>query len=453
MLSRKELTRLFIPVLIEQILAATIGIVNTMMVSGISMAAISAVSIIDSINNVVMNLFTSFATGGTVVIAQRIGSRAMGEADETASQSMTVCVLTALMSGLAVFAFGSPIIELLFSDAEAEIKTYALTYIRYSGLSYPFLAAYSMAAGILRASGNTRAPMRASLISNIVNVCIGAFCIYILGWGVAGAGLALLLSRVVSALLLALVVLRPEVGTAGIKKVSLKVSKAILIPVLGIGIPACIDGLIFNGGKLGIQSLITSLGTVSIAANSIANSVNTLTCIPGSAMQIVAITVVGQAVGSGLYGKDLRKVIVSLNVYAVAMITIMVAVALPVLPWVVDLYKPLAEVKVLAISVLRLSLILMPVFWPFSFVLSACIRSTGDSSFVTLTSMGSMWFVRFLGAWISVKYTSWGIMGVWVFWCMDWVVRSIFNVIRTKVSPYINKVRANASDGPIEAEG
>lgn len=453
MFNRKEFTRLFIPVLIEQILTTTIGIVNTMMVSGISMAAISAVSIIDSINYVIMNLFTSFATGGTVVVAQQIGAKDLDGANETSSQSMTVCVLTALISGIAVIVFGPQIIELLFSEAEVEIKSFALIYLRYSGLSYPFLAAYSMAAGILRASGNTRTPMRASLLSNIVNVCIGAFCIYILGWGVAGAGLALLCSRISSALMLALVVLKPEVGTAGIKNFSLKVSKAVLWPVIGIGLPACIDGLIFNGGKLGVQSMITSLGTTSIAANSIANSVNTLTCIPGSAMQIVVVTVVGQAVGSGLYGKDLRKVIFSLNLYAVVMITAMVLVVFPLLPFVVDLYKPLADVRAMTIPVLRLSTILMPVFWPLGFVLSACIRSTGDAFFVTLISIASMWLVRFFGAWVSVHYISWGLMGVWVFWCMDWIVRSIVFAIRTRTSPYINKARSNVNNSPMEAAG
>ncbi len=453
MFSRKEFTKIFIPVLIEQILMTTIGIVNTMMVSGISMSAISAVSLIDSINYVIMNLFTSFATGGTVVVAQRIGAKDMDGANETSAQAMTVCVLSALLSGFAVIVFGPQIIELLFSEADAQIKSYALIYLKYSGLSYPFLAAYTMAAGILRASGNTRAPMRASILSNIVNIGIGAFCIFVLGFGVAGAGLALLCSRISCSLMLAFVVLRPEVGKAGIRKISFKFNKAILLPVLSIGLPACIDGLIFNGGKLGIQSLITSLGTVSIAANSIANSVNTLTCIPGSAMSIVAITVVGQAVGSGVYGKNLRKVIISLNVYSIVLITAITIIVFPLLPFIVDLYKPLAEVKAMTIPVLKLSSILMPVFWPLAFNLSACIRSTGDSSFVTLISVLSMWFIRFMGAWVSVNYTSWGLMGVWVFWCMDWVVRSIVFTIRTKVSPYINKKDSNIHDGPIEASG
>lgn len=443
MFNKKEFFKLFWPVLIEQILGTTIGMVNTMMVSGVSVSAISAVSIVDSLNFVIMNLFIAFSTGGTVVVAQRIGAKDMDKANETASQAMSACVLSAILSGLAFSLFGHQIISGLFGEAEELVKTNALTYLIYSGLSYPFLAIFSMSSGILRASGNTKSPMRASVLSNVVNVGVGALCIYILKLGVTGAGLALLFSRISSAAVLSMILFRPEAGAVGIRKIAMKFNKALLKPVLQIGLPACIDGLIFNGGKLLIQTLVTALGTVSLAANGVANSVNGFTCIPGNAISIVAITMVGQAVGAGIFGKELKKIIRSLNLYAMGLLGIMTLVVFPLLPFVVGLYDPPKEVMALALPILHLALIMMPLTWPIAFILPSCIRSTGDSLFVTIASIISMWLVRVLGAWYVVRFTSWGIMGIWVFWCLDWVVRGIIFTLRTRVSPYIGQPRNN----------
>ena len=118
MFDKKEFLRLFWPVLIEQTLTVTIGMVNTMMVSGVGVEAISAVSIVDSLNFVIVNLFIAFSTGATVVIAQQIGAGQTDGAFDTASQSMTACVFTAVLSSIAFIIFGNSIISWLFGNAE-----------------------------------------------------------------------------------------------------------------------------------------------------------------------------------------------------------------------------------------------------------------------------------------------------------------------------------------------
>ncbi len=442
MFVKREFNRLFWPVLIEQVLATTIGMVNTMMVSGVGVSAISAVSIVDSLNLVIMNLFISFATGATVVVAQQVGAQETHKANETASQAMTACVMTALLSGVAFIIFGNQIINLLFGQAEEQVKASAMIYLVFSGISYPFLATFSMSAGILRASGNTKAPMRASIISNIINVCVGVLCINFLKLGVAGAGIALVSARVVAAGTLALVLFRPEKGV-GISTIALKLKKDILWPVMKIGIPTGIDGLIFNGGKVIIQTFVTALGTVALAANSVASSVTGFISIPGNAISIVAVTMVGQAVGSGVFGKDLKKMMRTLVGYSIGLLSVMSIICFPVLPFILDLYAPPEDVKNIAQQIMYLVLILMPLTWPIAFNLPSCIRSTGDTLFLTIASILSMWFVRVLGAWASVNVLNWGLMGIWVFWCADWIVRSVVFIIRASTSPYINRDPCN----------
>jgi putative MATE family efflux protein len=352
---------------------------------------------------------------------------------------MTACVFTAALCGIAVIIFGNQIITLLFAEAEPLVKSNAMTYLLFSGVSYPFLALFSMAAGILRASGNTKSPLRASILSNIVNVGIGSLFIYVFDLGVTGAGVALLGSRITSAVILALILSRPETEV-GIRKVTFKIEKEIIRPVIQIGLPACIDGFIFNGGKLLIQTFVAALGTVSLAANSVASSVTGLINIPGNAISIVAVTIVGQAVGAGIFNKELRKIIKSLIVYASVLLAVMTVVMMPILPAFLDLYAPPQEVKSMALSILHLILIMMPLTWPVAFILPSAVRSTGDSLYITVVSIISMWLVRVLGAWFVVEYTNWGVMGIWIFWCMDWVVRGVAFVLRTLKSKYINRV-------------
>lgn len=440
MFDKKLFFYLFWPVLIEQVLTTTIGIVNTMMVSGLGIAALSAVSIVDSLNYVIMNLFIAFATGATVIVAQLIGAKDLAGANKTSSQSMTACVLTAIASGLAFISFGLPVINMLFGVAEEQVKANAIIYLNFSAVSYPFLAVYSMAAGILRAGGNTRSPMRASILSNIVNAGVGALCIYVLGMGVAGAGIALLLSRITAAGLLSGILFRNESG-ASIKKITFKIQKEVIGPVIRIGLPACIDGLIFNGGKLLIQTLVATLGTISLAANGIAGSVTGLINIPGNAMAIVAVTIVGQAVGGGVFGKELKKIIRTLNLYAMGLLTVSAGLLVPLMPYFLLLYAPPAEVKDLVLTILHIALVFMPLTWPIAFILPSCIRSTGDAVWITIASILSMWFIRVMGAWFTVNFTNWGLIGIWVFWCLDWVVRGVAFVARTFSSPYVSGKR------------
>lgn len=437
MYTKKDFYKLFWPVLIEQILATTIGVVNTMMVSDVGISAISAVSIVDSLNYVIMNLFIAFASGATVIVAQQIGAGRTSEANETANQSMTACMIAALFSGVVFILFGDNIISLLFAKAEAAVKAEAMTYLIFSAISYPFLAIFSMAAGILRAGGNTKSPMRASILSNIVNAAAGALFIYVFNMGVAGAGIALVLSRISSAGLLAAVLFNSDSGIQ-IKRIRFKLTMKVLKPVVNIGIPTCIDGLVFNGGKLLIQTQVTSLGTVYLAANGVANSIMGFICIPGNAIAIVAVTVVGQAFGTGVYGKELRKIFKSLISVAIILLVCTTLTSLPLMPFLVSLYSPPDSVKDIILPILNVVVLIMPLTWPLAFILPACIRSTGDAVFVTGLSIMSMWFVRVLGAWVSVKYLKWALAGIWFFWCLDWVVRGAAFFVWSRVSKHVN---------------
>lgn len=433
MYSRKDLLRLFFPALTEQFLSTAIGVVNTMMVSGLGSYAVSAVGIVDSVNFVAMNLFLAVSTGATVVIAQHLGAHNKEDAAKTAVQSITTVVLLSVLSGLALYIFGRQLINFMFGNAEQAVKAAAWSYLVCSAISYPFLGVFNAFTGILRANNNFRVPMVAVIISNLVNLLVGALFIFYFKFGVLGAGIGLIMARLSGAVLLIYPLFKnPNLPLSNIPyKPTLKILK----PVLYIGIPAGLDSIVFNGGKLLVQTLVTSLGTAALAANSIANSFNSLVNVPGNAMVIISVTVVGQYAGAGLKD-DVNKVIKKLTLYAMLLLGVVSLTIIPFIGQILKLYSPTPEVMTLALNVTHLTLICLPVFWPAAFSMPAGLRSTGDVGYVTVVSISSMWIVRVFCAYLLVNLLNMGLMGVWVAWCGDWLVRGVFFYTRVLSRKY-----------------
>ena len=249
MFTNKRIFRLLWPVLIEQTLASTVGIADTIMVSNIGDTAVSAVGLIDTINNMFIQIFASISTGATVVIAQLSGRGDHDGVKRTVSQ--TVALMTVVMSTIAlcVIAFGSYIVDILYPEIETAVRDNALAYFRITGASYPFFGMMTIITGIFRGSGNTKTPMRISLGVNLINVALNAVFIFGLGMGVSGAALATLIARVVGMLLLFRSLLA-KYGKDIMKWINLRFTKAILKPVLNISLPSGFDTALFQSGRL-----------------------------------------------------------------------------------------------------------------------------------------------------------------------------------------------------------
>jgi len=431
--TKKDLLRLFLPAFVEMFLSTMIGVVNTMMVSGVGDYAVSAVAIVDSINFVTMNLFMAVSTGATVVIAQHLGADNKDGASKTAAQSITTVVILSVLTGLGLYIFNGDIINFLFGNAEQMVKSSAKIYLVCSAISYPFLGTFNIFTGILRANNNFRASMIAAITSNVVNISVGALCIFRFDLGVLGAGIGLICARLVGSLVLLYPLLRDS--NIHIVNESYRITFKILKPILNIAVPAGLDSLVFNGGKLLVQTLVVSLGTASLAAHTIAGSLNSIINIPGNTIAIVSLTVVGYYAGAGLKS-EIKNIINKLTLYAMILLGGVSLVFFPFAKHFLKLYSPTDDALQMALHITFLTLICMPIFWPAAFVLPACLRSTGDVVYVTVVSILSMWIIRVFGSYLLVKYTSLGIMGIWIAWCIDWVTRGVPFYIRVLLRKY-----------------
>ncbi|WP_321300754.1 MATE family efflux transporter [uncultured Sphaerochaeta sp.] len=429
MFSRRFLYTLIIPLIIEQVLMVSIGMADTVMIASAGESAVSAISLVDSITILIVQLFAAFATGGAVVASQYLGNRDNASANAAAKQLILLSLLVSIFLLILCMPFRRQIISFIFGSIETSVLEGGATYFIYILLSLPFLAAYNASAALFRSMGNSKISLWVSLVMNLVNVAGNAYFIFALHLGVIGAGLGTLLSRIIGSAIILALLTNPtnQISVRNYRHWSLRWD--MIKRILHIGIPNGIEGSVFQIGKLLVQGFIAAFGTASIAANAIANSVASFVNIPGGAIGLASITVIGQAVGAKrpdqavFYGKRLLF----------AAYIAMIIVAIPVFifaPKIVLIFNLSAEATELASNVIRSAMIFSSLLWPTAFSLPNFLRAAGDAKFTMVVSMVSMWASRVGMSYLLAILFGWGIYGVWFGMYIDWIFRSICFITR-----------------------
>ena len=413
---------LFWPVLIEQALAITIGVVSAIMVAGVGDFAVSGVTLVDTFNFMIVAVFTALAVGATVVVAQKIGANEVSEAGETAFQAIILSVLISAILGVVVMIFGDNILRALYAGADENVHEAMSTYFFFSGISYPFVGLFAACTGVMRAGGNTRTPMIISAIANVLNIVI-AFVLIQLDFGVFGVSAAMLIARAVSGVL-AYVVVRKGVYGFALPGGKFRLTSKILKSILEVGLPSGVDALIFNGARVVMTVFMSGMGTAALHAHAIANSLSSFMFLPGSALGIVAVTMVGQAYGARLFAK-VRMLMIKICIFASAGHAFMTVLVFLFMSPLVHLYNPSPETAELAYRLVIALAILSPIAWAYSFCLPQMLRACGDAKATMYVSICSLLILRIVGAWFFGIYLEWGVFGVWVGMFIDWFGRSI----------------------------
>lgn len=429
MFSKKDLNRLIIPLIIEQILAVTVGMADIMMISRAGEAAVSGVSLVDMINVLLINLFAALATGGAVVTSQLIGHRDIKTACKSANQLMIITSILSISVMVLSIVFCRGLLRLVYGDIDDDVMNNAVTYFTISALSYPFLSLYNSCAAIFRSMGNSKISMQTSALMNVLNIGLNAVFIFGCGLGVAGAAIASFIARGVAAGILIILLRNPEREIHLDKKLSLKIDKAIAKRILRIGVPNGLENSMFQLGRVLVVSVIAGFGTVQIAANAVANNIDAMGTIPGQAISLAMITVVGQCVGAGDY-EQARFYIKKLLKIAYGITFVLNSCILISLPLILKIYNLSNETIVLATILIFIHNGCAMIFWPLSFTLPNALRASNDVKFTMVVSIFSMWTFRIVLSYVIGKYMGYGAIGVWIAMVLDWIFRVICFVAR-----------------------
>ncbi|MBQ3902005.1 MAG: MATE family efflux transporter [Lachnospiraceae bacterium] len=427
--SRKDLLILIWPLLIEQLLSVAMGFVDMLMVSGVGDEAVSAVGLVDSLNNLLIQLFAALAGGGAVVCSQYLGRKDRDNAKKAAGQLYFIIILASSLIALSMIIFNRPVLSLIFGSIDESVMTYCIHYLLITSMSFPFLGIYNAGSALFRAQGDSIVSMQAGLVMNIMNVVGNALLIYVFNMEVIGAALATLIGRVVASLFVS-IRLRRNKGELSVKHIrDLKPEKQMIKRILAIGIPSGVENSMFQIGKLILSSLVSSLGTVSIAANAVANSISGIANIPGSTISLAMMPVVGRLVGAGkrnaarYYGKLLTGIaFVGLFITNITLFF--------TIPYIVPAFGLSNESAMITINVIRWFNVFSIGFWGFSFTLPNALRAGGDAKFTMIVSTISMWAFRVILSYIFVLVFNMGLLGIWLGMFIDWIFRSICFIIR-----------------------
>ena len=176
--NNRTLFWLLLPIIIEQFLNSLMGMVDTMMVSTVGSEAISAVSLVDAINNLVIQVFSAMASGAAIICSQYIGSGNKKESNRAAEQVVLTVFVISLSITVVCILGGERLLRLVFGTVDDTVMENSLVYFMITVISYPFLALFSAGAAFYRASGNSKFPTKVSVVSNVINVTGNALFIY-----------------------------------------------------------------------------------------------------------------------------------------------------------------------------------------------------------------------------------------------------------------------------------
>ncbi|OPH50506.1 MATE family efflux transporter [Paenibacillus ferrarius] len=418
----RQVIALFLPILIDQGFLVGLSLVNTAMISSSGVAAISAVSMVDSLNLFLVNVFVALATGGTVVVAQYKGSGNDKMVSKAAATSLSAVTLVAVILSLIVLVFYHPILKFLFGTADPEVFSHAGTYLVGSGLSYIGIAFKEAVSGALRGIGKTRVTLVLSLIMNFTYVLLNILFVHFMDMGVLGLSVAVNISRYLAAACALYYLLRLDANLRIQLKDLLKWNFSMLKKMMFIGLPFAAEQLFFNGGKMLTQIYIVSLGTYAIATNAISSVFAMLLQIPAIALSTALITVVGQCIGRGNI-QDARKFTRSFLWLSSGSLLVMGLLLIPFFKPLVSLFDPPAEIMDDLYLIMLVNMIAQIPLWSISFLLPGALRAAGDSRFTSITAMLTMWLFRVVLGYVFGIMLGYGVLGVWAAMQLEWGVR------------------------------
>ena len=438
--TNKMLVAMTIPIILDALLGIAAGMVDSAMVSSAGEAAVSAVSLVDSINILFITAFSGIAIGGSVVTSQYIGKQDYKNATVSANQLLYAAAGLSIAATLLLLCFHVPLLRLVYGKIEADVFENARIYFVITLLGYPFSAIGGSSAAVLRSMGKTRQAVSITVAFNIVNVIGNATLIYGFKMGVAGAAISTTISRMIYAVSGLWLAHNKKLPAHFEKILKFRLDFDVMRRVLRIGMVNGMESSLFYIGKILISSLLSTFGTIAIAANSVSNTINNIGWSIVGGFSTVLLPVVGQYIGAGEPEQAKQNVKMLLTAATVFTYTLFGTVFLlrNQLVLLFDFSDEALEAAAYYTGVL--AVFSMVSFYSFAFVPVTAFRAAGDIRYTTTLSLSSMFAFRVALVYvIHWLFPESGLMCVNVGMLVDWSFRSVMNFIHYRSGKWLKK--------------
>lgn len=427
--SNGDLKRLILPLIMEQLLAILVGMLDTVMISGVGEAAVSGVSLVDNINILVINIFAALATGGAVVAGHALGQKNREQARQSAWQMVLFLLYSSAAMTVILLVLHKAILRAMFGQVEEAVMTSAVTYLIITGLSICPLALYNGCAALFRAMGDSRTTMYISLLMNLLNLVGNAVLIFIFKMGVAGAAISTLIARTVSAILIFKLMFDEKKDISFRGRLTMRMDFPQVKKILYIGIPNGLENSLFQLGKILVLSLASTFGTSAIAANAVCGTITNFNILPGMAINMALLSVASYCIGAGDFEQTryYTRKLMRLTWLCISAVSFIMMIGAPLF---LKIYQLTPETTTLALQVIRYHAVMCMVVWVQSFTLPNTLRAAGDVMWTMVIAIVSMWVFRIGTAYFFSHAFHLGLIGIWIAMTIDWMFRGICYEIR-----------------------
>ncbi|MBQ6371907.1 MAG: MATE family efflux transporter [Oscillospiraceae bacterium] len=408
------------PTMLEELVDTAVQYIDIAMVGSLGTAATAAVGSTATISWLVGGTFSAIGIGFLSYIAK---SRGSGD-NERASRAAAQAVFVALFTGILFSALVLPLSGYVpgWMHADVSIRPLAARYFLILYSTMVFRSARIIFGTLLRASGDTRTPMRIGLLVNLLNVAGNFFLIYPArelpalggmhipgaGLGVEGAAIASAASVAVGGILITIALWRHS--SVSPRGRSLMPDPEILRPCLKVSLPNMLQRFCTSLGYVVFASMINSLGELSTAAHTIANTVESAFYIPGYGMMAAAATLTGNCIGAGdrQRQRDLAGMILIIEI---SLMILTGGLLLIFAPAMMSMFSRDAAVILLGSTVLRMVAVSEP-FYGVSIVTEGMLQGAGLTFRPFLFNIIGMWGVRILGTALCIRFGC-GLVSAW----------------------------------------
>ena len=405
------------PTMLEQLMGTAVQYIDTAMVGSLGTAATASVGSTTTVNWLIGSTVSAFGVGFLSYVSQ---ARGAGQ-DERARRAAGQSVLAVLAAGLLFTALTLSLSRKVpvWMRVDPSIRDLAARYFFILYTPMLFRAATVIFGTVLRAAGDTRTPMRVGLAVNLINIVLNYLLIYPLfgaslriwgaGRGVVGAAQASAIAVAAGGIAITAALCRHrDISPVG---VSLRPDRAILLPCLRVAFPNMLQRFGTSLGYVAFAAMINSLGELSTAAHTIANTVESAFYIPGYGMMTAAATLTGNAIGRG-DERAMRAQARLILLLEVSMMVVSGALLFAFAPAMVRLFSADAAVILLGSTVLRMVACSEP-FYGVPLVIEGMLMGAGKTVASFAFNIAGMWGIRIVGTYICTQVLGFGLVSAW----------------------------------------
>ena len=427
--SNKALFALFLPLLVEQALEFCVGLADSMMVASLGEVAISGVSLVDFLVQLLIFSFSALATGGAVIAGQYLGNDEPEKACDASNQLVWFTTILAVIMAVLVLILRPFLINLFFGQIEPDVFNTSSIYLSYMAISIPFIAIYNSGAAIFRTMNKANLPMQIMFVCDILNVIGNAILLFVFGFGVEGVAIPTVLARALAAVIIIYFVLQERYEIHIRKTIRHKFDWALLRKVLNVGVPYGVENGVFQLGRILILSLVSTFGTIAIAANSVGYAIGIFSVLPGFAINLGLTAVISRCVGHNDYeqAKFYNKKILIITFLSHLAINLLI---FALLPYILQIYNLSPAASALTYQMVVWHGIFAVLIWPIAFTLPTTFRGAGDAKWPMAVSLSVMFICRIALSYVIADFMGVGVFGTWIAMFIDWYVRAAFYVYR-----------------------